>query len=45
MILNFVLIMLNTTDTQEVSGYMIAGVLALVILGYLIYSLIKPEKF
>jgi K+-transporting ATPase KdpF subunit len=26
-------------------GYTIGGVLALLILGYLVYSLIKPEKF
>jgi len=26
-------------------GYIIGGIIALLILGYLIYSLIKPEKF
>lgn len=34
--------------TQEVStpdGYVIGAVISLFILGYLLYSLIKPEKF
>ena len=26
-------------------GYVIGAIIALVILGYLVYSLIKPEKF
>jgi len=31
---------MNTT-----TGYVIGGVIALLIFGYLFYSLIKPEKF
>jgi K+-transporting ATPase KdpF subunit len=27
------------------SGYLIGGIIALLILGYLVYTLIRPEKF
>jgi len=41
-------ILLTTTQTLEAStstGYVIGAVIALLILGYLLYSLLKPEKF
>ena len=42
------IILLATTKTLEVGntlGYVFGVVIALLILGYLMYSLIKPEKF
>jgi len=41
-------ILMNTSGPVEVStglGYLIGAVIALLILVYLLYSLIKPEKF
>jgi K+-transporting ATPase KdpF subunit len=41
-------ILLTTTSPVEantITGYVIGAVIALFILGYLIYSLVKPEKF
>jgi len=41
-------IIANTTERAAVnipSGYIIGAILALCILGYLFYSLVKPEKF
>jgi len=41
-------ILLMTTQTAGISlssGYAIGTVIALLILGYRLYSLIKPEKF
>jgi K+-transporting ATPase KdpF subunit len=41
-------ILLTATQTLEAStttGYTIGAVIALFILGYLVYSLFKPEKF
>jgi K+-transporting ATPase KdpF subunit len=32
-------------DMNNFTGYAIGAVLALFILGYLLYSLVKPEKF
>lgn len=32
-------------DMNTTTGYVIGGVIALFIFGYLLYSLIKPEKF
>ncbi len=32
-------------DMNSSAGYLIGAVLALIILGYLVYSLVKPEKF
>ncbi len=32
-------------QTSNPSGYIIGAVIALFILGYLLFSLIKPEKF
>ena len=37
--------MLAITEMSTPTGYIIGAIIALVILGYLIYSLIKPEKF
>jgi K+-transporting ATPase KdpF subunit len=42
------IILMSTSDPVEVSstlGYLIGAVIALLILVYLLYSLIKPEKF
>ena len=41
-------ILLATSKPFEMntsSGYIIGAIIALFILGYLIYSLVKPEKF
>jgi K+-transporting ATPase KdpF subunit len=41
-------ILLTTTQALEAStstGYIIGAIIALFILGYLLYSLFKPEKF
>lgn len=32
-------------ETNLSSGYIIGALIALVIFGYLLYSLVKPEKF
>jgi len=41
-----ILLMISQTAVINLSsGYAIGAVIALVILGYLLYSLIKPEKF
>jgi K+-transporting ATPase KdpF subunit len=34
-----------TAASSSPSGYLIGGIIALLILGYLVYSLIRPEKF
>jgi len=42
------IILINTSKSLELNntiGYEIGAVIALMILGYLLYSLIKPEKF
>jgi K+-transporting ATPase KdpF subunit len=42
------LILLVTTPTIESNnsfGYITGAIIALLILGYLLYSLVKPEKF
>jgi K+-transporting ATPase KdpF subunit len=42
------IILMNTSSPVEVSttlGYFIGAIIALLILVYLMYSLIKPEKF
>lgn len=39
------LLMIVTTEMNTPTAYIIGAIIALVILGYLIYSLIKPEKF
>lgn len=42
-----VTILLAAPQTFEMNttGYVIGGVIALLIFGYLFYSLVKPEKF
>jgi K+-transporting ATPase KdpF subunit len=39
------LLMVATTEMSTPAGYIIGVFIALAILGYLVYSLIKPEKF
>lgn len=39
------LLMIAAAETSTPTGYIIGAIIALAILGYLIYSLIKPEKF
>lgn len=34
-----------TAVTQGTWGYILAGLLALLVMGYLIYTLIRPDKF
>lgn len=34
-----------TLDSSGTTGYIIGGVIAVCILAYLLYSLVKPEKF
>lgn len=34
-----------TNEVNSSTGYVIGAVVALLILGYLIYSLVKPENF
>jgi K+-transporting ATPase KdpF subunit len=38
-------LLLTTTEENVPSGYLMGAILAVILLGYLIYSLIKPEKF
>ncbi len=38
-------ILIVTCEATESAGYVAGVIIALFILGYLIYSLIKPEKF
>ena len=40
-----ILLMVTTTETSSTIGYIIGAIIAVAILGYLIYSLIKPDKF
>lgn len=35
----------RTIETNNSTGYTIGGAIAILILAYLVYSLIKPEKF
>jgi len=35
----------NTFEMNNRTGYIIGAAIALVILGYLLYSLVKPERF
>lgn len=39
------LLMVTTSEMSTPAGYIIGAIIAVAILGYLIYSLIKPEKF
>jgi len=38
-------ILMDVHSTGTPAGYVIGALIALLILGYLLYSLIKPEKF
>lgn len=38
-------LLLITNDANSLTGYAIGAIVALFILGYLFYSLVKPEKF
>jgi K+-transporting ATPase KdpF subunit len=40
-----VLVLTKPVETNLSSGYIIGAVIALVIFGYLLYSLVKPEIF
>ena len=40
-----IFLMVSTTEMSSPTGYIIGAIIAIVILGYLVYSLIKPEKF
>jgi K+-transporting ATPase KdpF subunit len=35
----------KSVDMNSSSGYIFGAIIALFILGYLLYSLVKPEKF
>jgi K+-transporting ATPase KdpF subunit len=35
----------NFIGMNDTAGYVIGAILALLILGYLVFSLVKPEKF
>ena len=39
------IILLNVQHSVSPGGYLIGALIAILILGYLLYSLIKPEKF
>jgi K+-transporting ATPase KdpF subunit len=39
------ILLMATTEVSTPTGYIIGAIIAVVVLGYLIYSLIKPEKF
>jgi K+-transporting ATPase KdpF subunit len=39
------IILLEIPPTGTPAGYVIGALIALLILGYLVYALIKPEKF
>ena len=45
LLLDPVLLNSTTTVSQLAPGYILGAFLAFLILGYLVYSLIKPEKF
>lgn len=42
---SIILIVHVSFEMNSPAGYAIAAAIALVILGYLVYSLIKPERF
>jgi K+-transporting ATPase KdpF subunit len=39
------LVLSRPVETNLSSGYVIGAIIALLILGYLLYTLVKPEKF
>jgi K+-transporting ATPase KdpF subunit len=38
-------VLLVTIETNTTAGYVIGAVISICILGYLLYSLVKPDKF
>jgi K+-transporting ATPase KdpF subunit len=42
---SILLVPLTPVETNISSGYIIGAIIALLIFGYLFYTLIKPEKF
>ncbi|MRS01683.1 K(+)-transporting ATPase subunit F [bacterium] len=38
-------ILIVTREATETAGYVVGAIIALFIMGYLIYSLVKPERF
>jgi K+-transporting ATPase KdpF subunit len=45
MIATIIMATSNPIGVNNISGYLIGALIALFILGYLIYSLVKPDKF
>jgi K+-transporting ATPase KdpF subunit len=45
MIAAVIMAMSSSVEANNISGYLIGALIALFILGYLLYSLVKPEKF
>ena len=45
MLATLLIITARSSEMNVAHGYVIGAIIALFILGYLIYSLIKPEKF
>jgi K+-transporting ATPase KdpF subunit len=45
--MNAILLMIVSKqfEMNSATGYLTGGVIALIIFGYLLYSLVKPEKF
>ncbi|HUX53244.1 MAG TPA: K(+)-transporting ATPase subunit F [Williamwhitmania sp.] len=39
------IILLANSNTANSTGYIVGGIVSVFILAYLVYSLIKPEKF
>ena len=39
------ILLMATNSTGSPAGYVLGALIALLILGYLVYALIKPEKF
>jgi K+-transporting ATPase KdpF subunit len=42
---SILLVTSETIETSSSAGYVVGAIIALFILGYLMYILIKPEKF
>jgi K+-transporting ATPase KdpF subunit len=38
-------ILIVTREATESAGYVVGAIIALFILGYLVYSLVRPERF
>jgi K+-transporting ATPase KdpF subunit len=41
----FAVVPVNGSFINGTAGYLIGGIIAVVIMAYLVYSLLKPEKF